>query len=191
MVRPLPISLSPTPASPTPAKRDEFEVPEFAARSTSSAAPATMEGGEFPIANQTFTANLNQPPKSRIERVAEIIFVAACRVMASGPATAFPDAPKLPVSQERILKVIADLGSASPRQIQQLVELSRATVGRDLKVLRAAGRVESTGRTRHVRYCLPREQKNSRSMTQILHQTPHVQAPTDSNGNTLRKVPTA
>ncbi|NBB79770.1 MAG: MarR family transcriptional regulator [Verrucomicrobia bacterium] len=105
------------------------------------------------------------PPEQT--RLAELILKAAdvwdrenntCHLDAVSNATA--SSTDLTDNQVIILKTLAQLGASKPSTISQACQLSQPTVQRQLKNLLLANLIEKRGRTRGVRYALPKTEKN-------------------------------
>ena len=113
----------------------------------SSAGPDVESAPSFAV-----SPKFEQTNRGRIERIGAILFRAACRIQLAIAAPKPVVTASLTENQRRTLQVISDLQSAAPHQILRLGDISRASLGRDLKALLALGLVSRAGNTRHVRY---------------------------------------
>jgi len=68
------------------------------------------------------------------------------------PEQAGPEQPES--VSDKIIHFLAEVGEASPRDIQNSYDLSRSKTYRLLAELKQAGKVEQLGRTRSIRYRL-------------------------------------
>lgn len=94
-------------------------------------------------------------PNDRLARIANLLLRAACR--ASSQPVRQNAAPVASASETRqqILQLLDDLGTATPRQLLALLDVSRATLARELQGLHEQGLIMRTGRTRRTQYTLP------------------------------------
>ena len=115
---------------------------------TSSYLPPTSDVGWEAVASQT------PSPSDALDRVGEILFRAACRSHLDVPSAQAETTSKLSSNEVCILAAISELGSAAPAELLSRVDVSRATLARELQALRSQHLVDRSGLTRQARYSL-------------------------------------
>ena len=128
--------------------------------------PNTLSSEPSVTVAETRTPACRHPDSHGIlARLGEILYRAACRLQVDAPAEESAASVGLSSNQAYILATLAELGSAAPNEMLARVDMSRATLARELQTLRSQELVHRTGQTRRTRYSLTAA-GNKKSMSQ-------------------------
>ena len=99
-------------------------------------------------------------PEVRWQRICQILHRAACRTTLQDPRVKESSSRRLTDDQQRLLGAIQSTQAISPEKLLVLAPMSRSSLTRGLKALRAHGLVERNGKTHQAIYTVSAKQRN-------------------------------